>query len=96
VAENPERGKAHGRNDRRHRKRVPTTRTDHGSEAQKPDRHQAFRSTAPAIIYYEGGRSPRRKSIGARTRDTVNRQVGPDKQKCFAKGVANQRGSRFV
>jgi len=49
--------------------RLPTTRTDRGSEAQKPDRHSSVPIVRPCNHFPPGGRSPRRKSIGARTRE---------------------------
>ena len=66
VADNPARGKAHGRNDRRHRTIVDDTdRTRERSPEARPISKCLERP--PPQSSFPGGRSPRRKSIGAGT-----------------------------
>jgi hypothetical protein len=64
--------------------RLPTTRTDHGSEAQKPDRHQAFRSSAPAIIDSKAADHPDENQSG-RGRANGQQARGPGRTEMSAK-----------
>jgi hypothetical protein len=101
VADNPERGKAQGRNDRRHHRclisSIPATRTDHGSEAQKPDRIDECPGRPPfrSAVSPTGGTITPTKNIGARTR-SINRHVGPDEQRCSLKQADGDRPNKRV
>jgi len=86
VADNPARGKAHGRNDRRHRTIVDDTdRTRERSPEARPISKCLERP--PPQSSFPGGRSPRRKSIGA---GHANGQQagGPGRAEMLTKRVA--------
>jgi hypothetical protein len=90
VADNPERGKAQGRNDRRAIKSMQdlidggdTDRSRERKPRSRIDSTQTSGSVALQICLFPptGGTVTPTKTIGARMR-SINRHVGPDEQKC--------------